>query len=328
MSVTKPKVLLFSTIQTTFIDSDFKLLNNFSDVKWICARGVIAVIKLNWGMLFRDIGVAWFASVYSAFIVFFAKIFNKKSIIIVGGADVIKDPTLGYGLLLSNWKKIFVKYAIRNATHVLPTSDFLSIASIQVGQYKGDNITVTYPGLNPSVWKLGGKRERLVLSVAHCETVDRIIIKGIDLVIKIAEEMSDVQFKIVGVEPQLLSELGIYIPDNVTIQPVVPHNLLIPEYKKASVYLQMSRIESFGIATSEAMISGCIPIVSNVGGLPETVGSLNHIVPSEDVTAAVTSIKEVLNQTSEANRNECSEFAQEKFSLKNRQEHFQTIIKK
>ena len=42
----------------------------------------------------------------------------------------------------------------------------------------------------------------------------------------------------------------------------------------------------------------------------------------------VDSIKEVLNQTSEANRNECSEFAQEKFSLKNRQEHFQTIIKK
>ena len=153
MSVTKPKVLLFSTIQTTFIDSDFKLLNNFSDVKWICARGIIAVIKLNWGMLFRDIGVAWFASVYSAFIVFFAKIFNKKSIIIVGGADVIKDPTLGYGLLLSNWKKIFVKYAIRNATHVLPTSDFLSIASIQVGQYKGGNITVIYPGLHPSVWK-------------------------------------------------------------------------------------------------------------------------------------------------------------------------------
>ena len=71
-----------------------------------------------------------------------------------------------------------------------------------------------------------------------------------------------------------------------------------------------------------------IPIVSNVGGLPETVGSTNHIVPSEDVTAAVTSIKAVLNQASEANRNEFSKFAQEKFSLKNRQEHFQTIIKK
>ncbi len=326
MSVTKPKILLFSTIQTTFIDSDFKLLDNFSDVKWICSKGLIAIIKLNWGMLFTDIGVAWFASVYSAFIVFFAKIFNKKSIVIVGGADVIKDPTLGYGLLLSKWKKVFVKYAIKNATHVLPTSDFLGIASTHVGQYKGDNITVTYPGLNPSFLMKSKKRQRLVLSVAQCETVDRVKIKGVDLVIKIAEEMSNVQFKIIGVEPQLLSEVGIYIPDNVTIQPLVPHNMLISEYEKASVYLQMSRIESFGIATSEAMMSGCIPIVSNVGGLPETVGPMNHIVPSEDVTAAVTSIKEVLNQTLEENRNECSKFAQEKFSMQKRQERFQAII--
>tara|TARA_Y100001970_G_C14211497_1_gene847223 strand:+ start:226 stop:1209 length:984 start_codon:yes stop_codon:yes gene_type:complete len=326
LNTTKPKVVLFSTIDTTFINRDFKLLENISDVKWICSKGIISIIKLNWAMLFRDIGIAWFASVYSAFMVFFAKICKKKSVIIVGGADVITNPTLGYGLLLSKWKKSFVKYALRNATHVLPTSDFLSNASIEVGQYNGDNIAVTYPGLKPVSWINDKKRERLVLSVAHCETVDRIKIKGVDLVIKTAEQMQNVKFRIIGTRPQLLLELGIVIPDNVTMHPFIPYKKLIPEYNNASIYLQMSRIESFGISTCEAMMFGCIPIVSNIGGLPETVGPMNYIIPPEDVNAAVTSINEVLHHTLDSNRKEYSKFAQEKFSMKIRQERFQAIL--
>ena len=57
--------------------------------------------------------------------VFFSKLFRKESVIIIGGADVISDSRLGYGLLLSGWKRPIVRYAIRNATKVLPTSYYL-----------------------------------------------------------------------------------------------------------------------------------------------------------------------------------------------------------
>ena len=35
-----PKVLLFSTEKQSFIEDDVRLLEEFSDVKWICAHGL------------------------------------------------------------------------------------------------------------------------------------------------------------------------------------------------------------------------------------------------------------------------------------------------
>ena len=126
MSNGRPKVLLFSTIRMTFVEDDLQLLQRIANVKWICSKGFLAIVKLKWAMLFRKVGIAWFASVYSGVMVFFSRLFRKESVIIIGGADVISDSRLGYGLLLSGWKRPIVRYAIRNATKVLPTSYYLN----------------------------------------------------------------------------------------------------------------------------------------------------------------------------------------------------------
>ena len=87
----RPKVLLFSTLKKSFIEDDVRLLEEFSDVKWICAHGLFTAARIMWSMLFSNVGIAWFASVYSAFLVFTAHFLRKTSIIIVGGAELITD---------------------------------------------------------------------------------------------------------------------------------------------------------------------------------------------------------------------------------------------
>lgn len=81
-----PKILLFSTLKQSFIEDDVTMLKAFSDVKWLCAHGLFTAVRIKWSMLFCDIGIAWFASVYSAILVFTARFMRKTSIIIVGGA--------------------------------------------------------------------------------------------------------------------------------------------------------------------------------------------------------------------------------------------------
>jgi glycosyltransferase involved in cell wall biosynthesis len=40
------------------------------------------------------------------------------------------------------------------------------------------------------------------------------------------------------------------------------------------VYVQASRHEGFGLSLAEAMLAGCVPVVTDVGALPEVVGDV------------------------------------------------------
>ena len=49
-------------------------------------------------------------------------------------------------------------------------------------------------------------------------------------------------------------------------------------YERASVYVQASRHEGFGMTVAEAMLAGCIPVVTAAGALPEVVGDAGVVV--------------------------------------------------
>jgi glycosyltransferase involved in cell wall biosynthesis len=52
-------------------------------------------------------------------------------------------------------------------------------------------------------------------------------------------------------------------------------------FQQASVYVQASLHEGFGLAVAEAMAAGCIPVVTRVGSLPEVVDDCGVYVEPE-----------------------------------------------
>jgi glycosyltransferase involved in cell wall biosynthesis len=54
-------------------------------------------------------------------------------------------------------------------------------------------------------------------------------------------------------------------------------------------------LEPFGLVAIEAMACGCLPIVSNVDGLPEAVGNAGYIVKEHSVNAFYNAIVDLHN---------------------------------
>ena len=66
-------------------------------------------------------------------------------------------------------------------------------------------------------------------------------------------------------------------------------------YRRASVYVQASRHEGFGLAVAEAMLAGCVPVVMNVTAMPEVVGDAGVLIDSQDPRRWPTGIRRALD---------------------------------
>ncbi|MBI4535789.1 MAG: glycosyl transferase family 1, partial [Ignavibacteriae bacterium] len=97
------------------------------------------MLKLPGGILRSDLTFSWFGSVYAGYTVFLARTLGKKSIIIVAGVDASKDKEINYGIWLSPWKSVIVKYAFRHADRLLAVDPFLQREVIRLAEYNGSN---------------------------------------------------------------------------------------------------------------------------------------------------------------------------------------------
>lgn len=318
----RKRILFFSTFTTPFIEIDRQILQEIAAVRSVTAKGLWAIGKLKWLSLSSDILVVWFASTYSALLVFLGRVLRKKSIVIVGGADVNVDREMGYGMLTSLWKRDIVRYTLRHATHVLPVSKHLQERTRVIGDYDGGNINLVSPGLDPNLWLPGEKKEPVILTVATCPTEKRVRIKGVDLLIEAADLLPEVEFTIIGVETELRESL----PSNVTILPPVKEEKLLGYYQRAKVYCQPSRIESFSFALAQGMLCECVPVGTNVGGIPEVIGQTGYLVPPENSEALASALKEALDSTAEKGSG-ARRHIQTNFSLEKRREKLERLIR-
>lgn len=69
---------------------------------------------------------------------------------------------------------------------------------------------------------------------------------------------------------------------------------LIKLYNLAEVFVHLAGYESFGLTSLEAMACGCPVVTTNVGSLPEVIGSAGILLDFIDVDSFVDSIYEVL----------------------------------
>jgi glycosyltransferase involved in cell wall biosynthesis len=202
---------------------------------------------------------------------------RSKCFIILNGTDSASIPEYAYGHLRGGILRFCCKKSYEWCTQLLPVSKSLMSTenSYAFEESKRLGVLEEFPnlktsietihnGFNASFWKsTSDKKPNTFITVVGA---NRLVHKGIDLIIELARKRKEATFFIAGVD--LIKEA----PENVIVLGYLNREELRDAYSKSEFYLQLSIWEGFGCALCEAMLCGCIPIVSDVNILPEIAG--------------------------------------------------------
>lgn len=298
---TNKKILLISPWESPFIQKDYDLLSKHFEVKLIkhiftkddLKGTVINLAQMVNGVLWADLTYSWFAGTHAFFALCLAKIFRKKSIVIVGGFEVACVPEIEYGPML-NPKSLTARMTklVLNRTDMVITCSKSSAK--EAVEFIADSkcVKFIYPGIEPDRYTTTNKKDsELIITVAHIS--DRQVTrKSLDVFVQCSKLLPDMKFVLIGkhIDNSIdyLKSIG---GQNIEFPGYVSDDELINWYQRAKVYVQVSAHEGFGISLAEAMLYECIPVVTKRGAIPEVVGETGYYVPYKDVKATSEAIK-------------------------------------
>jgi glycosyltransferase involved in cell wall biosynthesis len=303
------KVLFVYQVLMPFIKRDLELIQkNFETkiVEWprLKEKPFSTIFNLFKNIKKTDIVICWFASYHALFSLFFAKLLRKKSIVITGGYDVIAVPEINYGVFTSSLKGKIVKWILENADLVLPFSQYAENQLLKHARPK--KLKTIYLSCDTNKFKPNNiPKENLIVTVCvvRKENIER---KGLPTFIKVAKELPQFQFAIIGPHfDDSASQLKKIAPTNLKLPGYLPERELIKWYQRAKVYCQLSyeEGEGFGGALGEAMACACIPVVSEKAVvLKEAVGETGFYVPYGDSKKTVKAILKALQSPADFGR--------------------------
>lgn len=311
----------------SFVKEDFHLLYDEFNVKKLhfelnkdffkFFKGqIFGILRLFWQIPRRDLVYIWFCDYHAFWSVLIAKIFAKKSVIVVGGFDAVKIPSIDYGLFMEQGIRVqLAKWAYKNCDRIIAVDSSLirgenpyagEDSKVGVANFV-ENIEskslVIPTGYDDSKWKIGNKKQQ-VLTVALIKDQKVFDRKGIPLFLRVAKALPETQFYLVGLKNQSL------IPDefknlsNLKIYPILPQEELIDLYAASKVYVQFSVSEGLPNVLCEAMMSGCIPVGSSVNGIPLAIGDCGFVLKEENAEKAIELVQQALNENTE--KSECA----------------------
>ncbi len=233
------------------------------------------------------------SSGYVSFLpVIFGKLYNVPVIIIAIGTDCAKLPEINYGAHTKPILSWFTNFSFRHASLILPVHKSLEKSKytyIDV-KYKNQGIKTFIPNIKTPIvemvngydtkkWKIteNNRITNSFLTVTYALDKIGYYRKGIDLIVFLANKFPDYKFTIVG--KVLLKET---CPKNLELINNIPQKQLLNIYNSHQYYLQLSMFEGFPNALCEAMLCGCIPIGSNVAGIPDIVKEQGYILNKKD----------------------------------------------
>jgi len=265
------------------------------------------VFFLMGSMFYRNVVfVSWFADYHSALMVLVAKLLGKDSVVFVGGQEAVSYPELGKGVYRKPIRGAFVKFALKNASLVIANHksllyhenyyyqpQFPHIDGIQhyVSGYNTPT-EIVYNGINSekfirnsSIAKVGNR----VLTVGTMSHEGDFYNKGYDLFIKTARITPELDFVLIGLNPNYLT----WVEENYQVSTIsnlriipsfCPQEVLSEMYNQATVFVQASITEGMPNTLSEAMLLECVPVGSNVNGIPDAIGDTGVVIKQRDDT--------------------------------------------
>ena len=302
-----PKVTFVYTLRNSFVDRDLNLLSDKgyvvreivsppdkNPIKFLIHR-IRELMRSLWLVPQSKLLVVWFSDYHGYFPLLIAKWFRKKSLLILGGYDVVADPANHYGIFSKkNLRSVLALQNLNNATHLWAVDETLIKGCPQA--FKSNKIqsglvhfapkqlpkaTVVPTGYDAAYWKRDfEKTPQTVLTVGLFTDLRVAQRKGIPLFLKLAALCPEFQFTILGEQNQ--SIVSHYtIPQNVYVLPKASPETLLEAYGKHQFYFQGSRVEGLPNVLCEAMLCECIPIGAAAFGIPNAIGASGHIFNEE-----------------------------------------------
>lgn len=266
----------------------------------------------------------WFADYHSFLPVLFAKIFRKKCVICAGGYECTYIPEINCGVfttasIAKAIRSFCASYSLNHCNLILPVDESL-IENVNTYVYSDlpdkkplhDGIKnfipyiktafeVIYLGYDSTTFKKidASKKVNSVLSAGLVINEDEYRRKGFDILIEAAKIMKDVQFVLVGLNDEYYNKLTKLGLQNVQLLKIISYEKLVEEYSKAKVFAQISMFEGMPSTICEAMMCECIPVGSNVNGIPKIIGDCGFIVYKKDVNDTVNILYKALDASYE-----------------------------
>lgn len=280
----------------SFIDVDRDLLAERWPVReWRERRPLVNVPRLTRAVWRSDVVFAWFAAWHAFWPITLAWLLRRPSVLVIGGFDVASLPDIGYGQQRGGPRRLLSRWIVARASRLVTNSYF---SREEIGRNLGvppERITVVHHGLEDRFGALpDGEREPLAVTVG---VVDRMNLerKGHRLFVEAAVLAPEVRFVLVGrADDEAAERLRARAPANVELAGFVPDEELDDLLGRAAAYVQPSRHEGFGMSVAEAMLAGCIPVVTPAGALPEVVGDAGVVIEGHEPGAVAAGVRQAL----------------------------------
>lgn len=309
------KLIYYHTGKSSFVEKDIQILEQTFKVnvveiniskKW---KIPFKLVKQFNQLLFiskkNTIIVSQFAGFHSVIPSLFSKYSKLRSAIVLGGTDCVSFPSISYGNYHRTFYRIVTTFSIKHASLLLPVDESLIYCDYTYQPNDGNQqgykahiksvntpVKVIYNGYDTKNWVIGTKKRipnSFVTIGAGLSSRFGYQLKGIDLFIEAARNFQEGVFFIVGGKGLTISNL----PDNLILLDKIPNNQLNEFLQDKEYYLQLSMSEGFPNALCEAMQSGCIPIVSNVGAMPKIVENQELILTRRSSSLLMEIIKNI-----------------------------------
>jgi glycosyltransferase involved in cell wall biosynthesis len=312
----KPKLIYFYPNEASYVTKDLKILGeNYTIVK-LCVQPS-KKWRLPFLMAYQKLICLWhfkakyivcqFAGYHSLMPVIIGNILGIKTVIILGGSDCASFPEINYGNYRKKLLGWFTAKSIENAKILSPVHEKMIGYDYEYENFSNERqgysaftkptdalVKVIYNGFYTNVFKITGqRREKNFVAIAAYNRDAVYYLKGIDLLEKAALKFPETTFTVVGVSPQFLNKLR---PSNLIFVPFVSAGELVEILNQHYFYCQLSISEGFPNALCEAMLCGCIPIVSNVCSMPDIVGNTGFVLRKRNEELLYEIIEDLLHR--------------------------------
>lgn len=294
----RPRILFVHSRKASFVAIDRAILAERWEVDDLYQPGRVPnLFRVVPAVLRADLVFGWFASWHTFVPITLAWLLRKPSVQIVGGFDTANMPDIGYGYQQRGLRRWASRWIMRRAGRLVTNSDYSRTEIAANTPIPPERVTVVHHGVPDPFGPLpetAAAREPLALTVGHLVQTT-LMQKGHQPFVEAARHLPDVRFVFVGRwHDDAIEHLRDLAPENVEFTGWLSDEDLEALYRRASVYVQASRHEGFGLAVAEAMLAGCVPVVMDVTAMPEVVGDAGVLIASQDPQAVAAGVATAL----------------------------------